>query len=90
MIRVVTVRVGDAAYEPLLGPVRGDPALLGRVWADAESGLDEAPGKVWCVARDRPYRPAFRRRRLSVTPAPAAPIPRRGPGAAFVQERGTP
>lgn len=44
------VRLGDSLYEDLLGQIRNDPALLARMWDDAESHLDEAPGKVWSVA----------------------------------------
>jgi hypothetical protein len=49
-VEVVTVQLGDPAYEELLGPVREDRALLAQMWADAESRLDEEPGKSWCIA----------------------------------------
>lgn len=48
--RLVTVWIGHPRYEELLGPVRDDPALLRQMWLDAESELDEADGKLWCVA----------------------------------------
>ncbi|MEU7822938.1 hypothetical protein [Catellatospora sp. NPDC049133] len=50
-VELVTVRMGEAAYEELLGPVRADAALLEQMWRDAETPrLDEKPGKTWCVA----------------------------------------
>lgn len=50
MITVVNVRAGDPGYERLLGPVRDNTDLLTRMWADAESRLDEHPDKIWAVA----------------------------------------
>ncbi|GAA2360730.1 hypothetical protein Cme02nite_38010 [Catellatospora methionotrophica] len=47
---LVTVWIGHPRYEELLGPVRADTALLRQMWLDAESELDEQPGKLWCVS----------------------------------------
>lgn len=49
---MVTCRTGDAAWTELLGPVLADPALLARMWADAEATPDElaAPGTTWVIA----------------------------------------
>jgi hypothetical protein len=49
-VRLFSVEIGDADYEPLLGQVRADEALLRQMELDAESVLDEQPGKVWCIA----------------------------------------
>lgn len=51
MIGLVAVRIGEAGYEELLGPVRRDRALLDRMWQEAESRLGETGvGTLWCVA----------------------------------------
>lgn len=48
--KIITVEIGHPRYEDLLGPVRAEAALLRQMWLDAESALDEAPGKQWVVA----------------------------------------
>jgi len=52
-VELVTVKLGGPRYEELLGPVRSSPLVLARMWADAESRLDERAGKLWCVATVR-------------------------------------
>ncbi|GGM27305.1 hypothetical protein GCM10011608_10080 [Micromonospora sonchi] len=47
---VVNVAPGHRRYEELIGQIRANPALLARMWADAEHRLDEPPGKTWTVA----------------------------------------
>lgn len=47
---LVTVWVGHPRYEELVGPLRADADLLATMWQEAESRLDEAPGKRWCLA----------------------------------------
>ncbi len=47
---LVVLSSGEQMYEDLLGPVRSDVPLLRQMWLDAESELDEEPGKQWAVA----------------------------------------
>ncbi len=49
-VGLVVVESGGQMYEDLLGPVRSDVALLQQMWLDAESELDEEPGKQWAIA----------------------------------------
>lgn len=49
-IEIVTVEIGHPRYEELIGALRTDAVLLRRMWLDAESNLDERPGKRWVVA----------------------------------------
>lgn len=54
--QVVTVRPGDAWYEPLISQIRDDRELRAQMWADAEHEFVEHPDKRWtfaCVLRGR-------------------------------------
>lgn len=51
--RVVCVWAGHPDYERVIGPLRRRRRLLARMWRDAESRLDEEPGKRWWVAVPR-------------------------------------
>ncbi len=46
---VTVVTSGTQWYEDLLGPVRSNTSLLQQMWRDAESELDEEPGKQWAI-----------------------------------------
>jgi hypothetical protein len=50
MYQIVTVEIGHPRYEELLGPLRDDDQLSRSMWWDAESRLDETPGKRWVIA----------------------------------------
>lgn len=49
-VHLVQVEVGHPRYEELIGPLRGDDELLAVMLSEAESRLDEEPGKQWFVA----------------------------------------
>lgn len=58
-VEVVTVEIGHLRYEQLFGPLRDDPGVLATMWQEAESRLNEVPGKRWTVAvAERDGRPA--------------------------------
>lgn len=46
---VITVEIGHQRYEDLIGRIRRDADLLAALWADAETRLEESPGKRWAV-----------------------------------------
>lgn len=53
LTRVVCVTPGNPGYEPVIGRLRRNRRLMARMWRDAESRLDEQPGKLWWVAVPR-------------------------------------
>jgi hypothetical protein len=49
LYEVLNLSIGDQRYDEILGQIRGDAYLRAQMWADAEHGFDEPPGKVWTV-----------------------------------------
>lgn len=49
-VELLGVEYDDPVYLKLFFPIRDDPELMARIWADSKSRLENGPGTRWIVA----------------------------------------